>query len=247
MSRSPEQCTFGEIIDQPRRQAQLEGEQYTGMLKALKTFGISLTGVPTFAVVKKGLTPEVLGKVLKLQEPTLSLTPPLTRQQMIKTIDSQKGRSKFIREKTYVYEPGNDELWSEGQAEEHLQWEVNIEEGKQDLPFDEKIYWTGKPGHSRSRTNHEQVKLLIQQYTAQGLEVMSGTRRYLALMMKGLAGGKPIDQDSWTLINPQMVSKDQNALLGAGHWRKVQVFLFNNYLSNSYRDLRVRASVRVLF
>ncbi len=268
MSRSAQE-SFREITDQPRRPPKwetvaiikgnknilaelrsqllesIEGKQYIGMLKALRIFGISIAGVPTFAALKKGLTAEVLGKALKLEEPTLCLTPPLTRQQMIEAIDSQRGRSKLIRKKTFIYQPDNDFLWNEGQAETNLQWEVNIEEGKQDIPFDEQIFWTGKPGESEPRTNQEQVKLWMQKYTDHGLDIMSGTRRNLTVIMKGLAGRKAIDNGFWTLINPQSVSKDPNALRADSCWGDGWVSLRNGTSNFFGSCLRVRPSVRV--
>ncbi|OGC81873.1 MAG: hypothetical protein A2V81_04770 [Candidatus Abawacabacteria bacterium RBG_16_42_10] len=222
---------------------------YSRMLEALKKFGISLEGVPTFEAIKRGLTPEVLKKASSFRRAFLSLTPPLTRQQMIMAIDSQQGRHPFIKANSIIYPTDNDLLWNEGQAEENLAWEVNIEEGWGNIPFDEAIYW-GDERKNKSRTNHEQVKLWMQKYKDQGLEVMSGARRYLTVMIEALARGDFIDGNrrefAATVLNPHVVSKDQNALVGHGGWIHDKVHLYSTEPSRSDQTyLRLRPSVPV--
>ncbi len=230
----------------------LEGD-YTRMLEALRKFGISLEGAPTFEAIKKGLTPEVLEKAFKLQEPTLSLIPPLTRLQMMNAIDSQPGRGQLsLRGGTF--QADNDLLWNEGLAEENLGWEVYIEEGAQDVPFDKDIYWERKPDanrrNGRERITRDQVILWLQKYTKQGLEVMSGARRYLTLMLKSLAEEKPIGNEFWTVLNPHAVSKDKKAgqPLGIGILRGY-VSLALDYANipslNGRAGIRLRGAVRV--
>ncbi len=239
-----DQPSVSESFDARSMLEQFKNEQYIGRLNVLKTFGIPLDNVPTFKAIKAGMKPKVVASALKLVQPTLNLTPPQTLLEMLQAIDHEKGCDERIRSNLDVYEPGDDNLWNEGKSEENLHWHVDIVEGIQEVPYDKEIYLNGKAFPNDLRTNHDQVALWLKKYADQDLGVMSGARRYIALMMKGLAEGMPIDINSCTVLNPQTVSKDPSALLVCGNWCGDKVLSSAGPTTFS-SGLRVRASVPV--
>jgi hypothetical protein len=98
-----------------------------------------------------------------------------------------------------------------------------------------------------SRTNREQIILWIDKCKAQGLDVHSGLRAYLALMMLSLAQGKPIDHICSTIINPNIAIKDSKALLAEASWTDGAICLNGLYPFQSDDDVSLRATIKVSF
>jgi hypothetical protein len=208
--------------------------QYPAMKSTLERYEISPKGMPTWEQVKKGLTPEVLGKVLKLAEPTLLLVPPTTRKSKVEAIDKHKVKGQT--HDTYTYELNDNDLWNGGKSKTENKWKVSIVEGVQDVEQDEEIY-DGK------RTNFEMSKAWVKKYEDQGLDVVNDADAYLTLMMKGLVEGKPIDPNTYTVLNGKNLTK--TSLVARGLWRDAQVRLLYDHPVHTYNYLRLRASVGV--
>lgn len=208
--------------------------QYPTMKTTLERYEISTIGMPTWEQVKKGLTPEVLDKALKLTEPTLLLVPPTTRHSKVDAIN--KHPAKGQKYDTYTYELKDNNLWNGGKAKTENKWRVLIVEGVQDVAQDEQIY-DGK------RTNYEMSKLWVKKYEDQGLDVMNDADAYLMLMMKGLAEGKPLDPRTYTVLNGKNLTKSSD--VAYGYWFNVQVYLYYDRPGVVFNVLRLRGSVGV--
>jgi len=209
-------------------------KQYSTMHDTLKIYHISTVGIPAWEQVKKGLTPEVLDKALKLQEPALLLVPPTTRKSKVEAIN--KHPAKGQKSDTYTYELNNNDLWNGGKSQSENKWRVSIVEGIQDVQQDKEI-------NDGKRTNYEMSKLWVKKYENQGLDVMNDADAYLTLMMKGLAEGKPIDPQTWCVLNGKNLTKSTLVALGA--WSDGQVYLSDGYPDRSYSYLHLRGSVEV--
>ncbi len=208
--------------------------QYPTMKATLERYEISTKGMPTWEQVKKGLTPEVLDKALKLAEPTLLLVPPTTRQSKVEAID--KHPAKGQKYDTYTYELKDNHLWNGDKAKTENKWRVAIVDGIQNVAQDHEIY-DGK------RTNYEMSKLWVKKYEDQGLDVMNDADAYLTLMMKGLAEGKPLDPQTFTVLNGKNLTKSSS--VASGRWYNAQVYLYSEYPDDVYNNLRLRGSVGV--
>jgi len=74
--------------------------------------------------------------------------------------------------------------------------------------------------------------------------VINDARTYLALMMCSLQAGKPIDQETWTVLNAKNLT--ESSLVAGGYWNRDQVYLFFDGPDHVNRYLRSRGSVRVM-
>lgn len=222
------------LIEGPERFA----AQYEKTLEALSTFGIDHTGVPTLDIILSKLTPEVLEAAEKMYEPRLLLVPPLSRKELVAVIDAWKDTS-HIQHKTYFdYLPEDDNLYNDGKLETDLAWEVCVVEGIQDVPVNEAAqYINGAPIR-----HDEQVRALVRYYRGLGLDVLSGARRYLILMLQALFEGRPIDLYFWTVLNPHLVEADKKALIGGGNCYFDQIILGGAGPGDYGYDLRLRTA-----
>lgn len=208
--------------------------QYPNMKSTLERYKISTKGIPTWEQVKKGLTPEVLEKALKLSEATLLLIPPTTRQSKVEAINKHPAEGQ--KYDTYTYELNDNDLWNGGKSKTENKWRVSIVDDVQDVEQDNEIY-DGK------RTNYEMSKLWVKKYEDQGLDVMNDVDAYLTLMMKGLAEGKPFDPKAYTVLNGKNLTK--SSLVAVGRWGGARVGLYYDNPGYTYDNLRVRGSVGV--
>ncbi len=213
--------------------SQLEA-QYPKMRASLEQRKISTKGMPTWERIKKALTPEVLNKALKLAEPALLLIPPTTRQSKVEAIN--KNPATCQTQDTYTYEFNDNNLWNGGNPQTENKWRISIVEGIRDIAQDNEIY-DGK------RTNFEMAKLWVEKYEKEGLDVMNDADSYLVLMMKRMDEGKPVDPNTYTVLNGKNLTKD--ALVALGLWDNDQVRLFYDNPDFVDFSLRLRGSVGV--
>ncbi len=89
------------------------------------------------------------------------------------------------------------------------------------------------------------MKALRSLHEKDGIETLVGARAYLTLMMQGLVAKTPIDEKCWTVLNVNVVVKDEKALLGGGYWRDGPVNLGVDNPNDSSHLLRLRGAVRV--
>ncbi len=211
-----------EILEQEKLLDILSEQGYPSMLDALRQFGIVLDDVPTLEEIRLHLTRPILEKALKLKEPTLLLIPPQTVQQMVEAINSQVGKNELIKSEL-EYGNRIRDLLSNTKVGDPESWEVAIVEGLQNIPFDQEILHKYNktmeelrkkyniPGPESQRyeereremykregyiprfDNHYIAYWYDSKYEKLGLDRLWGARPYLALMMKGLSVGKPID------------------------------------------------------
>lgn len=208
--------------------------QYPRMQSTLERYEISTKGMPTWEQVKKGLTPEVLNKALKLAEPTLLLIPPTSRQSKIKAIDKHPAKGR--KHETLIYDLENNDLWNGGKSQTENKWRVSIVEGVQNVAQDEQI-------HDGKRTNYEMSKLWVKKYEDQGLDVMNDAHSYLTLTMKALAEGKPVDSQTDTVLNGKNLTK--SSYVAYGSWAGDRVILLYGAPGSVGNFLRLRGSVGV--
>ncbi len=212
--------------------AMLEG--YVGAVAAAKILSnnMEIPGGTFEKICKKLQEPEVLGRVLQLEEPTITLVPPVTRQEMVKAIDGNKVPSQ--KDETYTYELNNDDLWSGGKPEAVDAWAISIVSGVQVVKDDEAI----------KGTNYNRAKAWAKKYEGLGLDVMNDPRTYLTLMRQSLAAGKPVDRQNLTVLNARNLT--ESSLVAGGGWRDGQVHL--SYAGPAYVNLhfRFRGAVRVM-
>ncbi|MBU1954127.1 hypothetical protein KKH03_04100 [Patescibacteria group bacterium] len=208
--------------------------QYPTMQATFERYEIFTKGMPTWEQVKKGLTPEVLDKALKLAEPTLLLIPPTTR--LSKVVAINKHPAKGQKFDTYTHELENNDLWNGGKSKTENKWQVSIVEGIQNVAQDEQIY-------NGERNNYEMSRLWVKKYEDRGLDVMNDAGAYLTLMMKGLVEGKPIDSQTFTALNGKNLT--ETSFVAVGVWSDVQVRLTGDYPDSVGDSLRLRGSVGV--
>ena len=211
--------------------------QYPTMKATLESYKISTKDMPAWEQVRKGLTPEVFDKALKLAEPTLLLVPPTTLQSKVEAINPAKDQNDTY---TYTYELENNDLWNGGKKKIENKWRVAIVEGVQEVAQDAKIY-------DDKKTNYEMIKAWVKKYEEQGLDVMNDADAYLILIMKGLAEGKPVDLKTFTVLNGKNLTESSRVAWGG--WRGVNVRLGRKEVdpdfSFSYDFLRLRGLVWV--
>ncbi len=208
-------------------------EGYVGAVAAAKILSNNME-IPegTFEKICKELqTPEILGRVLQLDEPTITLVPPVTRQEMVKAIDANKVPSQ--KDDTYTYKFNNDDLWSGGKPEAVDAWAISIVSGVQEVKADEAI----------KGTNYNRANAWVKKYEGLGLDVINDPRTYLTLMRQSLAAGKPVDQQNWTVLNAKNLT--ENALVAPGYWHLVRVNLGSVLPGFGNSNLRSRGSVRI--
>jgi len=221
--------------------------QYPQMVATLEKYGLmsKRDKMPSWEQIKNYLNADILEKTLKLEEPTLIIIPPVSRQGMVNAINTHKVKGKEYD--TYTSEFENDDLWNGGKLETNDAWEVAIVTGVQDVKADKAI----------KGTNYQRAKAWVRTYADQGVDVINNSRTYLTLMMRSLAAGKPIDifaasksinMEGMTILNALNVKNlNESSYVAYGYWNTVQVrFGYSlSYLDNN-SNLRVRGLVRVI-
>lgn len=213
----------------------LLGQEYASMLTTFEHYEIDPTGAPSKEAIQKALTFEVLQKATRLKKPRLLLIPPTTRQEKVEAINAHPVSGQWHHASILAY-PFDNDLWNGGKPETERHWRVSIVEGVQNVPQDPKIY-DGK------KTNDEMAKEWVAKLEVQGLDVMNDADTYLTLMMKGLAEDKPIDANTYTILNAQNMTKFSR--MAYGDWSDDVVSLFYVFPADSNPYLRLRGSVRV--
>ncbi len=193
------------LVMSPNEGAERYHELYNLALKSLDAFGIDHKEAPRWEDIAARLTPEKLALIDKLDGAQLILVPPQSRQDLIKALNSKVGEHGMKYE-AYTWQLENDALWNSKKAEINLSWEVGFVDGRQDVPYNEKL--------QAGKTNYEQVVALKAQHEQNGFVTLVGARAYLSLMMQGIVADKPTDKDFWTVLNANVVADDKNALLG---------------------------------
>lgn len=228
------QETLHQVMN-PNEGAEKYRGQYDVALNSLDAFGIDHKEAPTWADIAARLTLEKLALIEKVEGAKLIIVPPQSRQDLMKALNTKVGKHG-IKHEAYSYRLEDDQLWNNGKPE-NLTWEVAFVDGRQDLPYNEKA--------QAGKTAHEQVKALRALHEKDGMGTLEGARAYLSLMMQGLVAKAPTDEKYWTVLNAEVVAKDEKALLGYGNWGDDQVRLSGANPNSQYAYLRLRAAVRV--
>lgn len=223
------------LVMTPNEGAEKYRGQYDLALKSLDVFGINRKEAPTWPEIAARLTPEKLALIEKVEGAQLILVPPLSRQDLVKTMNNKVG-THGMKHEAYTNQLEDDQLWNNGKSES-LTWEIAFVDGRQDVPYNEKL--------QAGKTVHEQVKALRALHKKDGVGTLVGARMYLSLMMQGLIAKTPTDKKYWTVLNADIVAKDEKALLGRGGWNFDQVSLHSVFPNFQFDSLRLRAAVRV--
>ena len=215
-------------------------KQYPKMQATLEKYEVPTAGMPTLEQVKRGLTPEVLGSALKLAEPTLLLVPPTSRQSKVEAIN--KHPSQWQKYNIYAYELQNNDLWNGGKSQPENKWRVSIVDCVQDVQQDKEI-------NNGNRTNYDMSKLWVKKYEDQGLNVINDADTYLTLVMRGLAEDKPVDPETYTILNGKNLTISSLIARGSLFTGKGQIALDyadpRDMYIPSCLQLRLRGSVEV--
>lgn len=219
----------------PAEGMELAAQRYEIAVRGYEAFGISVKDMPSWAEIMAKLSPKEIALIEKLPDVRV-LLPGGPRHELVAAIDKKVGHHG-IKLKTFTYELGDDKLWSNGQAEKVDERRVVFVDGREDVPYNEAL--------QAGKTNHQQVVALTADYKNQGLDVLTGAQDFLGLQMQALAEGKLIDKDNWTVLNADVVAKDEKALLGRGYWSGDRVGLNRGFPLDQYYGLRLRGAVRV--
>ncbi|MBI2634128.1 hypothetical protein HYW82_00460 [Candidatus Peregrinibacteria bacterium] len=208
--------------------------QYPIMQATLERYEIPLDGMPTWQQIKQGLTPEVLAKASKLEEPTILLVSPVSRQSKVEAIDNHKVPGQ--KYDTAIYNMHDDNLWNGGKNSPENKWKVLIVEGTQNVQKDPAI-------NNGSKTNFQMTKAWLKKLKNQGLKALEGADAYLTLMMRSLVAGKPVDKDFFTVLNAENLT--ESSLVAYGVWDYARVRLGSASPADINARLRLRGSVGV--
>jgi len=208
-------------------------KQYITMRATLRRYEISIEDMPTWKLIRKSLTPEVLGSALKLQEPTLLLVSPTTRESKFEAINKHPVESQKY---AYPFKLEDNDLWNSGKYKTENKWRVSIVEGVQDIQPDPEI-------NDGKKTNFQMAKEWLKKLEAQGLDTINDADAYLTLVMKGLAEGKPVDNGSFTILNAKNLT--ESSLVAGGDWSSARGCLDTDYPANVRSNLRLRGMVEV--
>ncbi|WP_437769034.1 hypothetical protein WME77_19335 [Sorangium sp. So ce764] len=239
-----EQGPARHVAELSREEAELVQEleeQYQQMSAALQRYEIPAEGMPTWKAVRRALTPDVLRKVQRLQEPDLLLISPTTRKFKIEAIEKYPVGAQAYETRADDWE--DDNLWSDGTSKDESKWRVAIVEGAKDVEADPDVVncHDGIAVYAKIATSW------ARRFEAQGLEVLKGADAYLTLVMKNLAGGNVVDTNTFTLLNAPQLS-DPYDWIAYGKWDDGQLCLCTSVsvdISEAYRSSRLRASIEV--
>lgn len=234
VSRGPEI-----IISSPEKKllGKLE-EDYEKQAEDLRVTGQANENMFSRLQIIKALTPEVLARALRIEKlikgatPKGLLVPDNDRHEKVTAINDNKvPGQEYV---TPFYDAYNKDLWNGGQEwPEHGQWQYKIIQGEQDVADDSKI----------RGTNFDRAKAWVAKIEKAGLDVLSGADTYLAAMRQALVEGKPLDPNTFTVLNAKNLTNSSRVAIG--NWTRVQVYLYSADPVNSYVRLRARASVGV--
>ncbi len=218
-----------------------EKKQYPRMKEALQNCDISLHGVPSFADIKKALQPQILESAAKLKDPLLLLTPPLNRRALLDIWDRNysPGRRRDSRELR------NNLLWNGGTAK-IMHWEVDIVESAQNGDVEDGA--KQKCGRwKKPRSDVEYLRFFKREYAKQGLQIMSGARKYIALIMRMVEEGQARDFASYTVLNGNAAQSQVSVALGSWDRDNYNIsFLSGEKLDMRFDYIDVRPSISVI-
>jgi hypothetical protein len=184
------------------------------------------------------LTPEVLARALRIEK----LGKGATVKGLLIADNDRHGKMAAINDNevpgqeydTAFYDQNNKDLWNGGQEwPEHGQWQYKILQGEQDVADDSKI----------RGTNFQRSKAWVAKIEKAGLEVLTGADPYLAAVRQALLEEKPLDKNTFTVLNAKNLTNSSH--VARGNWDRVRVRLSGVIPDGSYVNLRVRASVGV--
>lgn len=221
-------------------------KQYLAMVSALERYTLLPSGrehyydgdnprsfLPSWKKIKSCLSVDVLERVRRLEEPILVIVPPVTRQAMVEAINAHNVKGK--EHDTYTHQFENNDLWNGGRQRCNDEYEVVIVTGVQDVQDDPSI----------QGTNNTRAKKWLKKYASQGIDVVNDAQTYLALMINRLAVGKPIDRETWTVVNAKNLTETSVLIAGGRYYYDERVIFSIAYPGRSYVDLRLRGLVRI--
>ncbi|MBI5152608.1 hypothetical protein HZA39_03670 [Candidatus Peregrinibacteria bacterium] len=164
------------------------------------------------------MSPEALQGFVELCPDTAELVirpGQLMDEQLMGIIDNHKTIPGQNNGKIWV-----PKLWNGVKSDS---WLVGITDGKEDLPFDESIYWINPeaPEDQRiARTNEQMVAEYAKRYVAKGLKLMP-QRGYVPSAATRMAQGKVLDRRYWSAFERPADA----AYLPFAEWSDVRVNL----------------------
>lgn len=204
--------------------------QYPVMKAAIEHFGISTAGMPALDVVLRILVSHRMAAVTHISNRALIVIPPLSQKELVNAINGhrQKGQKRCDVPWLQPRDWDRPSHLSDGNKPEHS-WAVAIADGSREVDeYSQKwrevwsIYmneWSMIPG-------------------IPDIKAMKFTSTWLALMMKSLYEGHPVDMQTFTVLR-----RFSEAEVLATNWDSNRI-KFNIIKDNEYgRQLRVRKIV----
>ena len=111
--------------------------QYPTMKASLERRKISTRGIPNWAQIKQGLTPEVIEKSLKLKEPALLLIAPTSYASKARAILHHPPQGQEYGHK--IDHLKENSIWNDGKCSTEKQWQVKVAEGVENIEADPAI------------------------------------------------------------------------------------------------------------
>lgn len=227
------------IISSPEKKllGKLE-EDYEKQAEDLRATGQANEGMFSRLQIIKALTPEVLAKALRIEKlgkgATIKglLIPDNDRHGKVTAINGNKVSGQ--KYDTAFYDEDNKDLWNGGQEwSERGQWQYKLFQGEQDVADDSNI----------RGTNFKRSKAWVTKIEKAGLGVFTGADPYLAAMRQALIEGKPLDPNTFAVLNAQNLTNSSR--VARGGWYNDRVNLAYDGPGHSSAFLRVRALVGV--
>lgn len=169
--------------------------QYVTMRSTLECYGISVKGMPDWDRVACAFTPNLLEVSFNLQDPALIIVPPISRNLMITAINGQLVRGQQM---SVVRSWENDDFWNRGMPERNRHWRAAIAEAAPNVKLDDEP----------SGTDFEICKQLARHYLGTGSTIINDATTYLALAMRAVHDGHPVDTDTVTVLNALNMTED---------------------------------------
>lgn len=213
-------------------------KQYQKSLKILKKYELPFEGhhteqAPSWEQIRQGLTPVILDKVAKLQEPLLLLIPGTTMGEKIATINYNARPHSFESRIKFPDQAVDVQLWNGGSPYMHTKWRIGIAEGLPEIEADPKI----------SGDNYEMAQSWLQTYQGQGLDVINDLDTFLMMVMYAQAAKKPINKKTLTVLNAKNLKPGER--LSFGTYDGDQVYLGTAHSNVFFKNIRLRPIVWV--
>lgn len=162
-------------------------EQYEKSIESLKNCGIDTSTAPSWELITTYFLTEKIELANNMDGAELVVVPPLSPDALLRLVFMHMPKFGLKGQRIIAPMPEVLETTPENNPSQYSKWQVFIVDGRARVPLDKAI--------QDSRSNHEQIKALVDMYQRKGYSVLTGRRLYLALLIKGLVNKSAPDQN----------------------------------------------------